>query len=354
MSGGWGHRRRQVIDLPVAPAQIIDHVVLARQCGVCHKRVVPTLDLALEVVGQHRVGIRLMSLIAWLHMVGRVPLRTIQRLLHTFYGLPLSVGEITHILHTVAARGHTAYEALGVQIKNSVAVQADETGWREDGRNGYVWSFSTPTLRYFVYNHSRSHAVPEAVLGDDYAGILGSDFYGGYNFHLGLHQRCWVHLGRDLRTLQDANPANPVVQTWGDAVWKVYEAAKAFSSDDARQRVKAREHYQNQLSRLAAPYARSDCPQRILAQRCERFLPELFTFVEHPHVPSHNNDAERAIRPVVIGRKVSGGTRSPAGSTTKMTLLSLFATWKAQGRDVLQACQQMLAGTLVPALPQAT
>ena len=354
LSGGWEQRRRQVIDLPLAPVQIIDHVVLARQCGVCQKRVLPSLDLSGEVVGQHRVGIRLMSLIAWLHIVGRVPGRTIQGLLHTFYGLHLSVGEITQVLHTVAAQGQPAYAALGAQVKASDAVQADETGWREDGSNGYVWSFSTPTLRYYVYDKSRSHEVPASVLGDDYAGVLGSDFYGGYNFHLGLHQRCWVHFGRDLHTLQETYKENNAVKAWCEALWTVYEAAKAFHSEDARQRVKARERFQEQLSDLAAPYARSDCPQRVLAQRCERFLPELFTFVEHPHVPSHNNAAERAVRPVVISRKVSGGTRSPAGSTTKMTLLSLFATWKAQGRDVLQTCQQMLAGTLTPASAQAT
>ena len=274
-------------------------------------------------------------------------------MLDTFYGLHLSVGEITQVLHTVAAQGQPAYEALGAQIKVSDAVQADETGWREDGHNGYLWSFSTPTLRYFVYDRSRSHEVPAAVLGNDYQSVLGSDFYGEYNFHLGLHQRCWVHFGRDLHTLKETHKDNAAVQAWCDAVWQVYEAAKAFASADTRQRVKAREHFQDQLARLAAPFARSDCPQRLLAQRCERFLPELFTFVEHPHVPSHNNDAERAVRPVVIGRKVSGGTRSPASSLTKMMLLSLLATWKAQGRDVLQTCQQMLAGTLMPATAQA-
>ena len=352
LSGGWEHRRRQVIDLPLAPVQITDHVVVARQCGVCHTRVLPSLDLSSEVVGQHRVGIRLMSLMAWLHIGGRVPLRTLQKLLHTFYGLSLSVGEITQVLHTVAAQGQSAYETLAAHVKASDAVQADDTGWREDGHNGYVRSFSTPTLRYFVYDKSRSHAVPEAVLRDDFAGVSGSDFSGGYNFHLGRHQRCWVHLGRDLRALQDAHPTHAEVNAWCEAVWRVYEAAKAFHSDDARARVKARERFQEQLARLSAPYARSDCPHRVLAQRCERFLPELFTFVEYPHVPSHNNAGERAIRPVVIGRKVSGGPRSPAGSKTKMTLLSLFATWTAQGRDVLQTCQQMLAGTLLPASAQ--
>ena len=93
---------------------------------------------------------------------------------------------------------------------------------------------------------------------------------------------------------------------------------------------------------LARPHLGWDGPCRVLAQRIERFLPELFTFVEYPQVPSENNAAERAIRPCVIARKVSGGTRSRKGSNTRMVLFSLFASWQARGLDALAACQHML------------
>ena len=80
----------------------------------------------------------------------------------------------------------------------------------------------------------------------------------------------------------------------------------------------------------------------MLAQRIERFLPELFTFVEHPEVPSDNNAAERSLRPPVTARKISGGTRSPRGSVTATMLMSLFGTWTVRGEDALQACRTML------------
>jgi len=51
------------------------------------------------------------------------------------------------------------------EIRGSPVVNADETGWREDGINGYIWSFSTPKLRYFVYRQSRSGQVAKEVLG---------------------------------------------------------------------------------------------------------------------------------------------------------------------------------------------
>ena len=69
---------------------------------------------------------------------------------------------------------------------------------------------------------------------------------------------------------------------------------------------------------------------------------ELFTFVEHPQVPSENNAAERVIRSRVIARKISGGTRSAAGSQTMAVLSRLFATWQLRGEESLSACRQML------------
>lgn len=80
----------------------------------------------------------------------------------------------------------------------------------------------------------------------------------------------------------------------------------------------------------------------MLAERIDRYLGELFTFVGYHGCPSGNNAAERAIRPAVIARKVSGGTRSENGSTTRTALMSLFGTWTLQGKDLLKACSDMI------------
>ena len=85
---------------------------------------------------------------------------------------------------------------------------------------------------------------------------------------------------------------------------------------------------------------------RVLCQRVERFLPELFTFVAEPQVTADNNAAERSLRPPVVSRKISGGTRSDQGSGTKSILASLFGTWRLQGRDPYHAVQQTLAQPL--------
>ena len=141
-------RRRQVIELPPPPlVEVTEHVVYHGWCSACqHWREAP-LDVSAEVMGQGRLGVKITSLIAYLRTVMRLPLRQIQAYLATLHGLKISVGEIAEVLHRLKATMGPTLEGLKAAIRASPAVQADETGWREDGVNGYIWSASTPTVR---------------------------------------------------------------------------------------------------------------------------------------------------------------------------------------------------------------
>ena len=347
LSGGWEYSRHQIVELPPIEVEIVDHVVIARHCGVCGKTCVAEVDTTQETVGQSHYGHRLVSLIAYLRTVGRLPKQTIATLLEVLLGVHLSVGQISELLHRVATQGKSAYEALGKSLQNSAYVNADETGWRENGQNGYIWSFSTPSVRYFVYDRSRGHHVPEGVLGETFKGILVTDFYSGYHYYLGLHQRCWVHLLRDVRELKQKYPTQGVLE-WAKKLRDLYDRAKAFSSECPKTRRAARLNFQAELLELAVPYVDACLPQSVLCKRLVQFEAELFTFVEYPFVPSENNAAERSVRPRVIARKISGGTRSAAGSKTMAVLSSLFETWRLLGQDCLAECRQMLIASQQP------
>jgi len=342
LSGGWLHRTRQYVEIPETPVRIVEHRIIRRKCGVCGTQCTARVDLSTEVLGKARVGLRLMSFIAYLHTVCRVPLRTIKGHLKVIYGLDLGLGELCEILHAVSNATKPESDLLLEEIRGSPVVNADETGWREDGINGYIWSFSTPRVRYFVYRQSRSGDVAIEVLGEEFDGVVVSDFYCGYSVLLTRHQRCWVHFYRDLKKLVEAHPSEVSVGQWVDEVLTIYKRAKDFSSDDEQVRVRQRELFEQALLEVARPYLESDKPQKTLAGRIEKFLPELFVFVEDPRVPSENNAAERAVRPCVIARKISGGTRSAKGSATKAILMSLFGTWLVRGEDTLQMCRQLL------------
>ncbi len=147
LSGGWIVSKRQTIEIPQTPIEITDHVLLARKCGVCGKVSIPKLGIADGVVGKCRVGPRLMSFLAPVAIAKRMPHRAIQKLLEGLYGVHISLGEITEILHKVAMFAKDKVQWILRQIRGSPHAHSDETGWRENGINGYLWSLSTPDMR---------------------------------------------------------------------------------------------------------------------------------------------------------------------------------------------------------------
>lgn len=382
LSGGWLHESRQIIDIPERPVEVVEHRFLACRCGVCGQRTIARPDLSAEAVGKSRLGVRVMSLVAYLDTVCRMPVRTIQQYLASVYGLRISVGEIVSVLGTVGRTGKPFYEGLLSEARRSGVLHADETGAREDGRNGYLWSLSTSSVRYYHRDPSRGAAVIQRLLGYDpkvfaarsargvreaveagqtplegrFAGVLVSDFYAAYSWYSQSgrwHQRCLVHLDRDMDALKAEHAEDKSVGVWVERVLDLIERAKTsarmYAEARPAKRRALREAFQKEAVGLVRPYCRSALPQSVLAQRIYKHRGELFVFVEHPDVPADNNAAERAIRPHVVLRKVSGGTRSKNGSDTQAILLSLFGTWALRGLDGLTACRNLLTGQPVNA-----
>ncbi len=342
LSGGWTQRTREVIDLPRVPVEVAEHVYIARTCPQCQRCCTPTAQLGGMVLDQQRLGVNLVSLIAALREEARLPFRTIQWYLDTVHGLRLSLGTIVDATQRVARKAQAVMADIVERIRGSPVVHADETGWREDGHNGYVWTFSTPTQRYFL-RRGRGKTVVDEVLGEEFAGVLVSDFYAAYHHYDGPKQRCWAHLLRDVHDLRALYPDDHKLGQWADAVHQLYRQGTAFTHPSEQQRRTAQLALERRLLALCGPY-RDDpsAAQTRLCRRMENHIKELFVFVAHPEVPPDNNAAERSLRPVVISRKVSGGTRSNQGTDTKMTLASLFGTWRAQGFNSLTACRELL------------
>jgi hypothetical protein len=299
-----------------------------------------------------------------------MPVRLIKEYLYTVHSLTLSAGEIVGLLHRVAEAEPLKRAAYSTKerVRRSRVVHADETTWREEGQNGYVWSFSTPEgERYYEYNRSRAGEIPKGILGSSFKGVLCSDFYCGYNGYEGEHQRCWTHLLRDLHSLKEEHPDNEQVQEWAKGVRALYdeanklllphelgpptyeEAAQHSVSVKHRERQEAYRRLVEQTANLGRKYAEAKAhrthPCHALCKRLLRHQEELFQFVLVPGLSSSNNMAERSVRPVVVSRKVSGGTQSPRGSRTRMTLASLLGTWRAKGLNPFDQCLALLSQT---------
>lgn len=128
--------------------------------------------------------------------------------------------------------------AIRERVRVRRVVHGDETSWREQGQNGYTWVLASPEgERCFGYHHSRAGAVANALLGEGFTGVLVTDFYAAYNDTPGgHHQRCWVHLLRDVAQLRTAHTDNlsqagVEVRAWTEAVSALWEQVRVASTN---------------------------------------------------------------------------------------------------------------------------
>jgi transposase len=282
----------------------------------------------------------------------------------------VSVGELVDLLHRVAAHGAPTLRQIREQIRERVRERvrgravvravvravgnADETSWREAGRTGSIWGLMTPEgERYFAYEPSRAGALIHDLVGERFGGVLVTACYGGYNDTPGgQHQRCWGHLLRDVRALAETaqvlSREGLETRAWTAAVtalWQRVRTASTSPPTDSAVRVATYQTLLLEVQALGAQFLdQHGHPCRALAWRLWHF--QLLTCVRQPAVPADTNAAARAIRPLVIARQISGGTRSPRGSQTRMALTTLVATWRASGCDPLAEFRRLLQAPL--------
>lgn len=302
---------RQIIDIPISPATITEHVIFKRYCFSCKERFYPTPDLSSAVVGSHRIGINLMALISTMKEELRLPIKKIKDHLQVFYHLKLSEGEIVKIAHKVASFGKPQYEEIKTNILKSNVIHADETGGRENGRNGYFWNFSNTTHQFLLYRHSRGSKVVREILGVDgekFEGVLTTDFYAAYNEYSGFHQRCWVHYLRDIKNLKNEYPEDKLLKKWSKDICQIYERAKQYTGPPGNIPVGLKEtmreekeiYFKKQLTDICNPYLEKQTVFSTLNARALKYISELFTFIRFPNILSDNNLAERSLRHLVL------------------------------------------------------
>ena len=199
LSGGWAQRTREVIDIPAVPAQVTEHVFIARTCPVCEKRRVPKSDLGGAALGKQRLGVNLLSLAA-LREEGRLPLRAIQWYLKTSVVAP---GRHRGGHPSVPARPSRRW--TGCWSASAPARWSTPTR-PAGGRMANGCLDFQHSHRALLPAPGRNKEVVDEALGDSFGGVLVSDFYAAYHHYDGPKQRCWVHLLRDIHDLKSLHP----------------------------------------------------------------------------------------------------------------------------------------------------
>jgi transposase len=336
-------RVRVVEDIePVRPTVITQYTIERRWCAHC--QAFKEAPVAAALPG-HRLGLRTLLFVVYQKVALGLSYGKIQHELATYFGLRVSQGELVRMVATLARLFGPAYARLIRLLRQQAAVHVDETGWRVDGVNHWLWVFVNEVVALYVLSHSRGSKVPRALLGPDFAGVVISDFFSAYSPLAYAKAKCWSHLLRDSHDLTKG-PAPPAERVqFHTQLHQLFLdmglALQEVAADEAgRERIY--QELRTQLLTFAQqPWCDADCQR--LAKRIRDYLEDLLVWLRHPAVSPDNNAAERALRPAVVTRKTSFGSRSPAGAQAFARLLSLIETWKRQDQDFFATAQATVA-----------
>jgi transposase len=308
-------------------------------CSTCKERVAaPTGKLA-----QSKYGPRLHSQVTYWKFSMGLTLPKIQTLLLEQYGLRIATGQLSAILNRTAYYFDDTYESLKKDLKTQPNLNADETGWRCEGNNHWLWSFSNQNVSYYTIDRSRGAKVVKETLGDSYNGVLSSDFYSSYSRLKSKKQKCWTHLLRELRELKKKYPGRTEIKIFSRRVRKFYERAEelkilyGMGTDIEKKHLKLIGDTDRFVART---YLHPEL--KTLAKRLHRHREELYVFIK-AQISATNNDAEREIRPAVLMRKTSYGNRSDIGARSQAVLMSVLRTCKKRGINFTEAATNLLS-----------
>jgi transposase len=350
-------RTRIIEDIPADITPVVtEHTIPRYWCPQCRETVEPAVS---DAMPGSSIGLRVVVLSAWLHYLLGVTLAQILDVFNFHLHFPITAGGLVQMWRRLRAILLAWYLEIQAQALDSAVLHADETGWRVNGKTHWLWCFTTTDLTYYMIDRSRGSPALKKFFKKEFAGVLVTDFWSAYNAVVAAQkQKCLPHLLRDLKRTQHYHKPG------GD--WPAFsKQLKRLIRDSLRLSKRRKEvsaavfaSRRNRLERrlrdlLAQPWENGHA--RRLVKRLRRHASELFTFLDHPEVPSDNNHGERQIRPAVIARKNSYANGSVDGAETQAVLMSVFRTLKQRGHNPVSAALEAVRGYLqtgqLPPLP---
>lgn len=330
-----GGRERAVLEVEPLRRKAIHYQLEQKYCPRCRRKVRPR---APGVFKKSLFGNRLLAHVAVQHYVFGVTLGQLE------VQLGVGNGSWHGAMHQLAARLEPACGRLIEEYCQAPVKHADETIWRTDGCNGYAWLFCSPKISLFRFRQTRSGRVVEEVFGQEpVGGVLVIDRYAAYNAAPCPLQYCYSHLLREVQDLEKEFPEEIEVQVFTSILAPLLAAAMRLRTrglDRAAFGAQARQLKERIVdwTENAANHPGVQRIQNIFRENPAR----LYHWVEDPQIPAENNFAERALRPLVIARKISFGSQSEKGARTREVLMSVLHTLRKRGGDTTALFAQAL------------
>lgn len=285
-----------------------------------------------------RIGPFLRSKAIYLRNVIGISYRKVPRAIHELFGISFTPAALLGFETQLAERATTVVDDIAKKLGSSEgAVHADETYWTLDGERAFFWVHGNDELIHFQFDTTRAGKVSRDVLGPHFTGTLVTDCYSGYAAHkTDKKQKCLAHLARTARDWQKLTKEGTLDFAFFRSVRDFVTRACAFhrmratGSLDEEQR-RAEEFWLRERLHYLSTVAVSHKKAVRLQGRINRHYTEWLIFVDDLRVPPTNNLAERALRPLVVLRKITFGHRSEVGGHRMAKLMTIAETARRRG-----------------------
>lgn len=349
---------RTVTDIPV-PQLLVYEVRTSRyKCPHCKMRVHAEPFLP----PNQQFGAYVAAWIAYHRMLGLSMDKVLGSLVETF-GLKMSEQTGYDLEAWVSKCLGPMYEELRKQIQKAPVVGADESKFRINGENGWLWTIVSELISFYEIHNTRGKNAIMKML-PDFEGVIVRDAWDPYDqLTKATHQLDILHVNRwyervevmhgieprklvkiqSVKFTRAGRPPKELLKFIDGGRERFREAILFVDKQPSAQgRERAYVRYRRSMFRfLNRPWKHKDAVR--IRNELRGRIDMLFTFVRIPGVPWHNNDAERSIRQGVLHRKISGGRRTWPGAAILSTLMSVFETCKKTKKNFLTLAQGLLA-----------
>lgn len=356
----------ELLEVPLIKEEHRSYPVWCEKCQKIHYMPLPS-----NVIKEGLFKERITALVAYMKNVCHASFSTIRKFIRDVLGEKVSRGYLRKIIEKVSNCLEAPYNELLNRLPLETALNVDETGHKENGDKFWTWVFKAELYVLFKIDRSRGSQVLLEVLGDEFNGVVGCDYFSAYkkymkDFNVTI-QFCIAHLIRNIRfltTLPDTE-TKAYGETLLDEVKNlfkvIHEQDKMTKQDFKKALEEAREKItttaiEKAPTRLDKDGKEEKCEAQNMADRFRKHGKAYFEFITTPGIDPTNNVAEQAIRFIVIDRHVTQGTRSIKGRKSNERLWTVIATCELQGRSafnfILESfkayCRDSPAPSLLP------
>ncbi len=330
----------QQVEIIEVPIQIAEHRGLAFWCPTC--QAIHYAPFPSGVAEGGLFGPRLTALVAYMKGACHASFSTIRKFLRDVVKMPVSRGYLRKLIAKVSDALEPAFDELLQALPEQDVLNIDETGHKDCGDRFWTWCFKASMYTLFRIDKSRGSQVLLDVLGEEFNGLIGCDYFSAYRKYMRLNanvqvQFCLAHLIRDVKYLM----TRPDAETRAYGEW-LRDDLRRFFEVFHRQNEwspyvfqRSLEVARDRIVATATTQVPSTAEAQNMAKRFATHGASYFQFITHlDGIEPTNNLAEQAIRFVVIDRRITQGTRSQAGREWCERIWTVMATCTQRGIDV--------------------